>query len=90
MVIPSHDRHLRLRWLLNALEEQTLDRERFEVVVVHDYSDGDAQEIIGRHPLAEAGVLTQISIPAGEGSPSKQRNLGMAGRPRRARRLHRR
>ena len=29
VVVPSHDRPLRLRWLLNALEEQTLDRSRW-------------------------------------------------------------
>ena len=27
VVVPSHDRPVRLRWLLNALEEQTLPRE---------------------------------------------------------------
>ena len=38
VVVPSHARRLRLRWLLNALEEQTLAPERFEVIVVHDYT----------------------------------------------------
>ena len=42
VVVPSHARRLRLRWLLNALEEQTLAAERFEVIVVHDYTGADA------------------------------------------------
>ena len=36
VAVASHERPLRLRWLLNALEEQTLERARFEVVVCHD------------------------------------------------------
>jgi GT2 family glycosyltransferase len=82
VVIPSHARRLRLRWLLNALEEQTLDRARFEVIVVHDYAGEDAALIDG-HPLAQAGRLRQLRIPPGSGRPSVQRNMGWraAGAP---------
>jgi GT2 family glycosyltransferase len=59
VAIPSHERPTRLRWLLNALEEQTLDRDRFEVVVAHDSSDETA-ELLRTHPLTEAGVLREI------------------------------
>jgi GT2 family glycosyltransferase len=76
VVIPSHARRLRLRWLLNSLEEQTLDRSRFEVVVVHDYDDRDTRNVIERHPLAEAGVLRHIRIQPGTGQAARQRNLG--------------
>jgi GT2 family glycosyltransferase len=76
VVIPSHDRRLRLRWLLNALEDQTLARERFEAIVVHDYDDAETEAIIERHPLARAGVLRHVQIPRGTGSAAKQRNIG--------------
>jgi GT2 family glycosyltransferase len=76
VVIPSHARRLRLRWLLNSLEEQSLSRDRFEVIVVHDYDDADTRDILERHPLAEAGVLRHIRIEPGTGRPSLQRNLG--------------
>ena len=76
VVIPSHNRRLRLRWLLNSLEEQTLDHSRFEVIVVHDYDDEDTRNVIERHPLAEAGVLRHIRIEPGTGAPGRQRNLG--------------
>lgn len=76
VVIPSHGRRLRVRWLLNALEEQTLAGERFEVVVVHDYDDRDTRDIFERHPLAVAGILRHVRIPAGTGRASRQRNLG--------------
>jgi GT2 family glycosyltransferase len=79
VVVPSHGRPLRLRWLLNALESQTLERSRFEVIVVHDYDDQDSESIIGRHPLTAAGVIRQIRIEPGTGSPSRQRNLGWRG-----------
>jgi GT2 family glycosyltransferase len=76
VVVPSHARRLRLRWLLNALEEQTLPRERWEAIVVHDYDDEDTQAVVERHPLFAEGTLRQIRIESGTGSPARQRNLG--------------
>jgi GT2 family glycosyltransferase len=76
VVVPSHGRRLRLRWLLNALEDQTLPFEDYEVIVVHDYDDRDTRDVIERHPLSEAGVLRHIRIEPGTGSASRQRNLG--------------
>ena len=76
VVVPSHDRRLRLRWLLNALEEQTLPRERFEAIVVHDYDEEESQDLLDRHPLARAGTLRHVRIPPGTGSASRQRNFG--------------
>lgn len=75
VVVPSHARRLRLRWLLNALEDQTLLPERFEVIVVHDYQGEDAT-LLDRHPLAAARRMRQIRIEPGTGSPSRQRNMG--------------
>jgi glycosyltransferase involved in cell wall biosynthesis len=66
---------LRLRWLLNALEEQTLAAERFEVIVVHDYAGADAQ-LLDDHPLSKADRLRTVAIEQGTGSPARQRNLG--------------
>jgi glycosyltransferase involved in cell wall biosynthesis len=75
-VVASHGRHLRLRWLLNALEEQTLAHDRWEVVVVHDYDRATAQRVLDRHPLRDAGLLRHLAIAPGAGSPARQRNLG--------------
>jgi GT2 family glycosyltransferase len=75
VVVPSHERELRLRWLLNAFEEQTLDRSQWEVVVAHDSSDEVAQ-MIDDHPLARAGVLSQRRLEPGTGTPARHRNLG--------------
>jgi glycosyltransferase involved in cell wall biosynthesis len=76
VVVASHARHLRLRWLLNALEEQTLDRSAWEAVIVHDYEPATAEGVIARHPLSEAGVARHIGIPPATGSPARQRNIG--------------
>ena len=76
VVIPSHARRLRLRWLLNALEEQTLEPERFEVIVVHDYDAATAAAALEDHPLRCSGVLDHLAIEPGTGSPARQRNLG--------------
>ena len=76
VIVASHARRLRLRWLLNALEQQTLEPSRWEVVVVHDYDADTARRMIESHPLSRAGRAQAIAIPAGTGSPAKQRNIG--------------
>jgi GT2 family glycosyltransferase len=76
VVVPSHGRELRLWWLLNALDEQTLDGDRYEVVLVHDYDDSRYLDLLDRHPLAESGRLRSVPIEPGTGSPSRQRNIG--------------
>jgi glycosyltransferase involved in cell wall biosynthesis len=76
VVVPSHARRIRLRWLLNAPEEQTLPCERWEVVVVHTYGDEDARDVLERHPLAVGGTLRHHRIAPEHGSPARQRNLG--------------
>jgi GT2 family glycosyltransferase len=75
VVVPSHDRVTRLRWLLNALEEQTLPRSRWELVVVHDSQDG-TEELITTHPLVHEGVLRRVRLAPGTGTAAVQRNAG--------------
>src|SRR3954452_13753726 len=76
VVIASHGRALRLRWLLNALEDQTLPAGAWEVVVVHDYDRATADRHLAAHSLARAGRLREHAIRPGTGSPPRQRNLG--------------
>lgn len=71
----SHARPLRLLWLLNALEEQTL-QEPWELIVVHDLDADAARRVLAGHPLAGSGRLRHIAIDPGTGSPARQRNLG--------------
>jgi GT2 family glycosyltransferase len=73
VVVPSHDRPLRLRWLLNALEEQTLARDAWEVVVAHDSSGTETEALLRTHPLAAAGVLRHLTFDPGPG-PAAKRN----------------
>src|ERR1700737_3072078 len=74
VVVPSHDRPLRLRWLLNALEEQTLERGRREVVVAHDSRDSQTPQLLGGPPLAREGTLRELRFPAGSAGPAEKRN----------------
>lgn len=76
VVVPSHGRRLRLWWLLHALEDQSVEATRFEVVVAHDYVDPDFLDALHGHPLARDGRLRLIAIEPGTGRPSLQRNLG--------------
>jgi GT2 family glycosyltransferase len=71
VAIASHERPLRLRWLLNALEEQTLPREDFEVVVCFDDAGEQTARLLAEHPLG----VRAIRLPPGTGSPSRQRNV---------------
>jgi glycosyltransferase involved in cell wall biosynthesis len=73
VVVASHDRPLRLRWLLNALEEQTLDRSLWEVVVAHDSSGPETEALLRSHPLAVAGMLKHLTFAPGPG-PAAKRN----------------
>jgi glycosyltransferase involved in cell wall biosynthesis len=76
VVVPSHDRPLRLRWLLNALEDQTMSPDRFEIVVVHDSAGPETAQLLDDHPLRTAGRLRCRQLPAGTGKPGHQRNVG--------------
>jgi GT2 family glycosyltransferase len=52
VAVASHNRALRLRWLLNSLEEQTLPRERFEILVAYDSDDdGETDNLLAEHPV---------------------------------------
>ena len=71
IVVASHGRPLRMRWLLEALAEQTLDRSAWELIVVHTYDAATARRIFDGHPQAR-----RVAIEPGTGSPSRQRNIG--------------
>ncbi|MBA2347812.1 MAG: glycosyltransferase family 2 protein [Solirubrobacterales bacterium] len=74
IVVPSHDRPLRLRWLLNALEEQ--DAEDWEVVVAHDAAGPETERLLRQHPLARDGRLRHLDFPPGSAGPAEKRNAG--------------
>ena len=65
VVVPTHYRPLRLRWLLNALEEQEGE---FEVLVAHDADDAETAALLASHPLRPRAVV------AGHPSPAVKRN----------------
>lgn len=73
--VPSHERPLRLRWLLNALADQTLARGRWEVVVCDDSHAPAVRLLLDTHPLLVDGTLRVVRMPAGAGgSAARQRN----------------
>ncbi len=78
VVVASHDRPLRLRWLLNALDRQTLEHGRWEVVVCHDSTGSATDRLLSAHPLAAAEVLRWTSLPAGTAPPGANRNRALA------------
>lgn len=70
VVIPTHNRETRLAFALEALAEQTLARERFEVIVVR--SPGTPSG-----PLTEAPPDLDVRFLRSEtAGPAAQRNLG--------------
>src|SRR5207302_5301663 len=81
VVVASHERPLRLRWLLNSLEQQTLDRALWEVVVCHDSSrcaGSDTDALLHDHGLATDGTLRWTRLPAGSAPPGANRNTALA------------
>ncbi len=75
VAVASHERPVRLRWLLNALEEQTLDAGSFEVIVCHDARGPETETLLQTHPLAATGRLRHLHRAPGTGTASIQRNL---------------
>jgi GT2 family glycosyltransferase len=75
-VVVAASRPLRLRWLLNALEEQTMPATDWEVLVVHGFDGPTASRFVSDHPLAAAGRMREIGPPEGGGAPARQRNAG--------------
>jgi glycosyltransferase involved in cell wall biosynthesis len=75
VVVASHNRALRLRWLLNSLEEQTLPRGEFEVLVAYDSDDGGATERLLRdHPVGARALC--FDAEPGVPTAPKLRNAG--------------
>ncbi|MCW3039575.1 MAG: hyaD, partial [Solirubrobacterales bacterium] len=74
VVVPSHDRPLRLRWLLNALAEQTAPAGSFEVLVAHDSRGPQTDALLAAHPLAVRGTLRALAFPPGSAGPAQKRN----------------
>lgn len=75
VVVPTYRRPDRVRRLVAALEGQTLDCDRFEVVIVDDASGDDTMAV-----LADLAAATPLDLrPLGleqNGGPAKARNLG--------------
>jgi len=73
--VASHHRPARLRRLLEALSEQTLPRERFEVIVCHTDGPGsEADVLLDTHELAQAGVLKNVHAEARFTGAAEKRN----------------
>lgn len=78
MVVASHDRPLRLRWLLNALEAQTLDTSRWEVVVCHDSKGRETDELLAGHTLTRLGVLKGMRHAPSTAGAKRNAAVGLA------------
>ena len=73
VVVPSHNRALRLRWLLNSLEDQTLPRERFEAIVAYDSNDdGETTRLLAEHPIGAKAL--RVEPEPGVPTAAKLRN----------------
>jgi GT2 family glycosyltransferase len=70
VVIPTRNRETRLAFALEALARQTLDRDRFEVIVVR------SEDAIGPHATAPDGLAVRFLEHGGARGPGAQRNTG--------------
>jgi GT2 family glycosyltransferase len=76
VVVASHDRPLRLKRLLDALDRQTLDRSLWEVVVCHD-SGAETDRVLADHALAAGGTLRFTRLTPGTAPPGANRNAAL-------------
>ncbi|MFB0617864.1 glycosyltransferase [Streptomyces sp. AGS-58] len=72
VVVPTRDRTTRLLLTLTALAHQTMDRERFEVILVDDADDG-ADDVPGR------GAVEQVLSAGPAGLPVRRAATGGRG-----------
>jgi len=75
VVVPTYRRADGAARLVDALEAQTLDADRFEVVFVDDCSPGDHVERLGDR-LARSRLHTRLLQTPRNGGPAAARNLG--------------
>ncbi len=75
VVVPTHARPLRLLYLLDALAEQTLDRRRWQAVIVYS-GDPLTGRVLEGHALIRDGTARTIVAGPGSTSPAARRNLG--------------
>lgn len=76
VVIPTYRRWERLKQTLQALEQQTLSSDRFEIIVSDDGSGDGTREQAAEHAARSALNITVISGP--NGGPAAARNRGIA------------
>ena len=74
VAVASRDRPLRLRWLLNALLEQTAPAEAFEVLVAYEPRSAETARLLRSHPLRDRGCLTAVPFPPHSAMPGAGRN----------------
>jgi glycosyltransferase involved in cell wall biosynthesis len=77
VIVPTHNRPLRLRWLLNALAEQTLDLGLWEVIVGDDSEGDESMKLMADHPLTLAGVLRFVRVMPKLQAPGANRNAAL-------------
>lgn len=73
VIIPTYNRPDRLLNCLAALERQTVERRRFEIIVVDDGSTDDTSRLL--QPLAEEGRIRYFRQP--NSGPAAARNLAI-------------
>ena len=75
VVVPTYGRSANLPRLVAALEAQTVDPARFEVVIVDNGSRDDTGEVLAALAARTPLRLVPVTIEVNEG-PAKARNLG--------------
>ena len=77
VVVSTRNRAQRLGGLIGSLRDQTLDPQRFEVVVVNDGSSDDTPEVLRREQREGGLSLRTIEIAQDRsGGPARGRNAG--------------
>ena len=68
IIIPFKNEAENLAMLLNSLQQLDYDAEKFEILLINDYSDDDSIEILKKHPFKGYKLLSNRLNPSKKGA----------------------
>ncbi|WPD22725.1 MAG: glycosyltransferase family 2 protein [Candidatus Electrothrix scaldis] len=77
ILIPTFNRYAALQRTLQGLEQQSADKEKYEIIVVDDGSTDRTAEVLEQF-AAQTGLMFSYALLKENGGPARARNIGLS------------